>query len=387
MPFVKVGKVAAVKPTITTVKPKVILTSSYSPEYMYQQSTQAPLASQYQSTVTTVKPQLVIPLVDDKKLQKVVKKLKEDSRKYIRDNSGYGYIMGFYKGARFGEVNRPLQTGQQPPRDIMATAALLQKFLVEGPRLSDDITVYRGVEKQRVFVKDDLIENPMPLSTTTDMSVARAFMGVSKCCLLELSLPKGAPAFLLQALYADAQHQDPEKEILLPAGTTFVVTDIRHDPKFNKDVISARCVACDPKQLFQGMPKVRALYQMTVHRKYGEDDKSFETKLWRMSVVRDYLYTKLLTPLFIQDYDKAKKIVQLQMNYFGPNDKNLFKDYFDYITYLLANMPASEAKHFFFMFPKNVLKRWNTELVQYLNETRKGTELDDYLQSLKEAMK
>jgi hypothetical protein len=107
--------------------------------------------------------------------------------------------------------------------------------IINGFELPRTTVVYRGVEiKEKSSLKNgDIITEQGFLSTSVDQRTALSFTNVNfgpKCCMFKITIPAGMKALPVM----QHSHFPSEKEILLPAGTSFKVLKKLDDDKMGK---------------------------------------------------------------------------------------------------------------------------------------------------------
>lgn len=93
---------------------------------------------------------------------------------------------------------------QNPKVLLRETNKIFEKF----PRYSKEFTVWRGLNVTQTFEKGNIINNPMPFSTSLLPYTARGFLG-NVCCMLEITVPKNFPVIFLH------KYRFWEKEVIL----------------------------------------------------------------------------------------------------------------------------------------------------------------------------
>lgn len=200
--------------------------------------------------------------------------LREESKKYLENLPPLKrLVVSAYTFKGDTRVNPDLlKLLKNPKAKIQPDNALflahLQSVILNGPHTKGNITLYRGVRGDKTpFFKNlkvgDHVENPNFLSTSWGEHVATQFLNEPdqegkllvpykhSCCILIIEVSPGQKALGLETI----SEFPSEREVLLPAGTTFKVTKIGMDS--GKKVLHLKCVYCDPKYLFNQHPQIK----------------------------------------------------------------------------------------------------------------------------------
>lgn len=130
-----------------------------------------------------------------------------------------------YTGSEYTDINGFLEgTKKNVPKEMKDAIKLIDKAFELVPKITEPITVYRGLDSpvvrnsRRYGTKETVMSNykglyPGFVSTSLDYNVANAFT-YSKCCVLKMVLPVNTPA-----IYLEPVSNREEWELLLPRGT------------------------------------------------------------------------------------------------------------------------------------------------------------------------
>lgn len=113
----------------------------------------------------------------------------------------------------------------------------LEKIISNGPKLSEDITVYRGIDDAKDSISRE-VSKALNLLEPGDFWEDRGFVSTSsqhpprqfvgkKCCVLEIFLPKGTPAYYI----GEQSSISEEEEIILLPGILLRYIGKRTDEK------------------------------------------------------------------------------------------------------------------------------------------------------------
>lgn len=310
-----------------------------------------------------------------------MEKLIKDSEKYVQQEKNLinGYLVKFYVNDKyFHLLNKPLQSGKLPAAGLLQVLAHIQSFLLNGPRLTDTLIVYRGVHLTKDLQVGDTVENPMLLSTSFNMGVAFGFLH-GPCCLLKIVLPKGMRAFAVDGLFRSG-----EQEVLLPAGTSFRVTEKDSN---GTTVLTLQCQSCESGELFEKLPQLKKAIQdvdLTPSKLVSQAVNALQEMM--VEEVRSLLRRKR-NGLPDPQLDKAKHYFKQQLKLV---QKYKFTTEQDYMSFMLENTIEQygfEPDNLMKIMAKCQLRKYEPLIQNLITRTVEDEEdRQQYLQQLKELL-